>query len=173
MTNKLKKYTILAVTAVILLCSFSTSEASYYDSSTAIVSNSAVTAAELDQTLAGTGLAGLGQDFVDAERLHGVNAVFLAALAAHESAWGESDLAQTKNNLFGYGAYDDDPDNAFAYASPRECILAVAAALAEDYGSPDGCFYVDGTIAGVNSVYASSQSWSTAITGAMMAIDPR
>lgn len=163
--------------AVILICTMFTIEVDAaqvnYDSSTEIVSNSAVTAVELDQAFAGTGLAGLGQAFVDAEHRTGVNAVFLAALAAHESAWGESWLATSKNNLFGFGAYDDNPTLAYSYASTYDCVQSVADFMLENYGTPGGCYYVDGTISGVNSVYASSPAWSAAVVGEMCAVDQR
>ena len=40
------------------------------------------------------------------EEKWGVNALFGVAVAAHESSWGNSHLARTRNNLFGIAAYD-------------------------------------------------------------------
>ena len=34
---------------------------------------------------------------------------FIASIAIHESAWGTSQIAQEKHNLFGYGSYDQTP----------------------------------------------------------------
>ena len=44
-------------------------------------------------------LADLAEDFVAAEERYGVNAVFLAALAAFESGWGRHCFRE--NNIFG------------------------------------------------------------------------
>jgi peptidoglycan hydrolase-like protein with peptidoglycan-binding domain/beta-N-acetylglucosaminidase len=54
-------------------------------------------------------LYGLGSSYVDAEKAYGTNAVYLLAHSVIESAWGNSSIAQSKNNLFGYGAYDRNP----------------------------------------------------------------
>ena len=50
-----------------------------------------------------------GQSFIDAGKTYGVNALYLAAHAIHESAFGTSDIALGKNNLFGFGSYDASP----------------------------------------------------------------
>lgn len=39
-----------------------------------------------------------------------------------ESAWGSSYYATTRNNLFGLGAYDSNPDNAYSFKSIDECV---------------------------------------------------
>lgn len=62
---------------------------------------SGVTAEEIDHLVDGTGLAGLGPSFVEAELVHGVNALALLSIAILESDWGRSRLARTANNLFG------------------------------------------------------------------------
>ena len=46
--------------------------------------------------------------FFDIEQKYGVNGIFLASLAIHESAWGTSQIASDKKNLFGYGSFDRD-----------------------------------------------------------------
>lgn len=53
--------------------------------------------------------------FYYAEQEYGINGVFLASLAIHESGWGTSSIALNKNNLFGYQAYDGS-----AYASAKQ-----------------------------------------------------
>jgi flagellum-specific peptidoglycan hydrolase FlgJ len=42
--------------------------------------------------------------------------------AALESARGTSNFAKDRNNYFGYGAFDSNPDNAKSYATPAESI---------------------------------------------------
>lgn len=82
-------------------------------------------------------LANLEDAFLQAEADHGVDAAFLAAVAALESGWGESELAREKNNLFGWrGA-----DGYMAFDSPEDCIDHVAEYLAEEYLDPDGLYY--------------------------------
>lgn len=60
-------------------------------------------AEDIDRVTAGTGLAGLGKTFIQAEERNGVNAQFLVALAIYESGWGGSRIARDKNNIFGFG----------------------------------------------------------------------
>lgn len=75
--------------------------------------------------------------FLSAESTYGVDASFLAAVAALESGWGKSELAREKNNLFGWrGA-----DGYMAFDSPEDCIDHVAEYLAEEYLDPDGLYY--------------------------------
>ena len=54
-------------------------------------------------------LAGKGETFKAAEKKYGVNALYLVAHSALESAWGRSKIARDKNNFFGISAYDDTP----------------------------------------------------------------
>ena len=50
--------------------------------------------------------------FYKAEQKYKVNGIFLASIGIHESAWGTSKIANDKNNLFGFTAYDSDPYNS-------------------------------------------------------------
>ena len=60
------------------------------------------------------------------------NARFLLAAAMHESAWGTSDIARIKHNLFGYNAYDRAPfRSASAYRTYAANIDASPARLQE------------------------------------------
>ena len=54
-------------------------------------------------------LAGKGAIFKEAEKRYGVNALYLMAHSALESAWGRSQIANDKNNFFGIAAYDTSP----------------------------------------------------------------
>ena len=42
-----------------------------------------------------------GSYFKEAEEKYGVNALLLYSMAVHESAWGQSNFALNRNNLFG------------------------------------------------------------------------
>lgn len=102
--------------------------------------------------------------FYNAEQKYQINGVFLAAIGIHESAWGTSQLAKEKNNLFGYRAYDRDPINcAQDFESYEDCINTVAEALAKNYLSSTGSFYNGTTIQAVNTKYASDKQWYTKV----------
>ena len=115
----------------------------------------------LDQALKGTGLAGLGQAFLAAEQEHGVDAVVLAAICAHESGWGTSKLARERNNLAGLGAYG--PGLGMTFESRADCIDYLARLLA---GRP-------GTLTEVGAWYAEDPGWAAKVAGCMRVIMQR
>lgn len=99
-------------------------------------------------------LAPLEDAFLAAEAEYGVDARFLAAVAALESGWGKSELAREKNNLFGWrGA-----DGYMAFDSPEECIDHVAGYLAEEYLSPEGLYYNGLTVEDVAEHYCGGNA---------------
>ena len=101
------------------------------------------------------------ENFYDAEQEYEINGIFLASIGIHESAWGTSKLAKTKNNLFGYGAYDRDPEGmANTFETYQEGINTVAEALKTNYLSPTGSYYYGSTLEDVNTKYASDKKWS-------------
>ena len=55
---------------------------------------------------------GQGQVFIEAQSRSGLDARYILAHAALESAWGTSRIARTYHNYFGINAYDSNPDNA-------------------------------------------------------------
>ena len=47
----------------------------------------------------------------------------MIGVAANESSWGTSNIANTKNNLFGHGAVDSNPlYGANGYSSPEQSV---------------------------------------------------
>lgn len=138
----------------------------YYTSSD-VSQPSLLTAEELNIAIEGTGLQGLGQYFYEAEQAYGVNSVFLLSIAILESGWGESTLAQTKNNLFGYQAYDNDPNKAMYFSSKAEAIHTVGSHLAKNYLRSDGKYYNGATPAGVNVMYCSGGEWASKVVSIM------
>ena len=99
--------------------------------------------------------------FYNAEQKYQINGIFLAAIGIHESAWGTSKIARTKNNLFGYGAYDRDPEGmANIFETYQDGINTVAAALSNNYLKPTGSYYNGTTAADVNKRYASDKKWN-------------
>ncbi len=105
-------------------------------------------------------LVGLGNAFKEAERETGINALFLAAIAIHESNKGTSNIALAKNNLFGWGAYDASPfESAYSFATREICIMYVASRLK--------ALYIDNwgleTIDDIGRTYASDSDWGTKV----------
>ena len=133
---------------------------------------SLVTAYEIDMVLAESPLAGLGRAFIEAEAESKVNAMFLLALAVHESNWGSSVLAREKNNLFGFGAYDSNPyHGAKVFASKEECVKHVAQFLRDHY--LEGSYYRGKTIQSINQTYASDRAWGEKIFATMTRLDSK
>ncbi|MBS7527569.1 glucosaminidase domain-containing protein [Fusibacter paucivorans] len=129
-----------------------------------LTKRSGASATMIDQALEGTNMAGLGQAFVDAEDKYGVNALFLVGLAAHESAYGSSRIAQSKQNLFGFQAYDASPFNsAKTFGTFEDGIDSVAEYLKTSYLTPGGKYYNGASIDAVNKRYATDQNWANAI----------
>ena len=121
-----------------------------------------LSAEELDKALAGTGLDGLGHAFQAMEERWGVNALFGIAVAAHESAWGTSYLAKSRNNLFGIAAYDGNEGAAYGFETRNACIDHWGEMIKEVYFDRG---YTN--IYAVNSIYASDKSWSTKVQATM------
>ena len=87
-------------------------------------------------------LIGKGQSFIDAGKTYGVNALYLAAHAIHESAFGTSDISIGKNNLFGFGSYDATPFIAsYRFSSIEENINYIAQQIKATYLSPGNWRY--------------------------------
>jgi beta-N-acetylglucosaminidase len=119
------------------------------------------TAARLDQFLQGTALQGLGSAFMAAETSYHVSARYLLAHAIEESAFGTSQIAQDKHNLYGYGADDAHPyQDAYTFPSFAACIDFVARMVAQNYLSPSGPYYHGPTLRGMNVDYASDPNWA-------------
>jgi mannosyl-glycoprotein endo-beta-N-acetylglucosaminidase len=125
-------------------------------------------------------LLGKGQAFIDAGKKYGVNALYLAAHAIHESAFGTSRLALMKYNLFGYGAYDATPFvAAYRFSSVEESIDYIARKLKATYLNPTYPYFkgaylgfrtntlagtrVDESSEGMNFYYASDPYWGQSI----------
>ena len=77
--------------------------------------------------------------FYYVEQEYGINGVFLASIAIHESGWGTSRIALDKNNLFGYQAYDGNAyDSAKKFETYEEGIDLVARVLIKYYLNSSG-----------------------------------
>jgi len=125
-----------------------------------VLKRSGVKGRDIDRAFAkidAPAMVGLGNAFVEAERQSGINALFLAAIALHESNKGTSNIARLKNNLFGWGAYDDDPfESAYTFATREAGILYVASRLRALYVDSWGLETIDE----IGRRYASDTAWA-------------
>lgn len=113
--------------------------------------------------------------FYYAEKQYGINGIFVAAVGAHESAWGTSAISKNKKNLFGYGAVDSNPyQGAYEFESYAEGIDLVCRVFVKYYLNPSGTVIYDGNVASgkfyggsnltaVNTRYASDKNWANAV----------
>jgi beta-N-acetylglucosaminidase len=117
--------------------------------------------------------------FYYAEQEYGINGVFLAAVAIHESAWGTSNIARAKKNLFGYMAYDNSPYlSAMSFSTYSEGIDLLARVFMKYYLNPSGTeiyggniaegkYYNGNTVSSVNKCYATDSNWAKSVYNIM------
>ena len=123
-----------------------------------------MTVDQINQFLQNTPLAGLGSAYLQAEATFGVSAYWLVGASVLESDWGYSDIAQEKNNLFGYGANDANPyQDALTFTSFSACIDFVAQVVSTNYLAPTGEFFSSPTMQGMNVYYATDPLWASKI----------
>lgn len=105
----------------------------------------------------------LAGEFIACEEDHKINAIMLASIAALESGWGTSDLAENSNNLFGW----KNNDGGFMeFDSKEQCIQYVAQAISEKYLSEDGEYYSGGTtIEHIADLYCDQPEWEEQVNG--------
>ena len=117
-----------------------------------------------------------GSAFVNSQNTYGVNALLVYAMAVHESDYGISTIARTKNNLFGYGANDSNPGDAYYYESVAQSVdihMGKQLRYYLDYNNSN-LFYgsnYGNKGAGINTMYASDPYWSVKIAGHAYRID--
>ena len=115
------------------------------------------------------------QYFYYIEQQYNINGLYIAAIGIHESAWGTSEIAKNKNNLFGYGAYDSNPYNgAYQFSDYAESIDLLARVMVKYYLNSKGTkiygneialgtYYNGATLTGVNTKYASDKNWANKV----------
>ena len=136
------------------------------------------TAEELDKVyslmnIKGSRLAGKGAIFKEAEERYQINALYLIAHSALESAWGRRQLAKDKNNFFGIAAYDTTPyDSAKSFDDVDKGILGAAKWIRENY-IDNGRTYLGNKSSGMNVFYASDPYWGEKIASIMMTINSK
>lgn len=121
-------------------------------------------------------LIGKGKYFLEMQEKYNINALFMLSAAMHESAYGMSANAQTKNNLFGIRVYDGSPHEGTIYKQPEGSIDAFAREyMNRNYVNPNGS-YANGAApgnktTGFNVSYASDPTWGSKVAGHMYRAD--
>lgn len=103
-----------------------------------------LTAADLDKWIDSKApkdsmMRGMGETFLKAGQMYGLDPRYLVAHAAEESAWGTSNIAKQKGNFFGIGAFDNSPmESAYTFkdgggTAAQNGIMGGAKWIAEKY----------------------------------------
>ena len=123
----------------------------------------------MKKALKDTELQCAASSFVEAEETYGVNAYFLAGIAALESSWGTSSRAVYQNNLTGHAVYNNSATGTY-FSSWHESIMTTAKMLKENYLSYDGIHYNGLSTVDVNKKYCFLQdgitidyNWSSSV----------
>jgi len=122
-----------------------------------VLTPSLITTKELENRL-NTDFKPLAHVFVQAEEVTGINAVVLASIAALESGWGKSTLAQSHNNLFGWT--DSSSPSGFKYFESKEtCIMYIAKRLKTNYLTEGGKYFNGYSLEAINIKYCTLSDW--------------
>lgn len=116
-----------------------------------------------------------GQSFIDAQNKYGMNAALVFAQACLESAYGSSEYAKNRNNLFGWNAVDSDPNQATYFKSVDDCInQQMALNLRGFLYADDWRFFgahFGNKSSGITFKYASDPYYGLKISSIMYALD--
>ena len=121
-------------------------------------------------------LRNTGTYFIKAQNEYGVNALMSIGIAMNESNKGISNIAKTKNNIFGANAKDAFLEEADSFATIEECIMRVSNySFSNGYFNPKSWKYNSSTVGnksfGANVRYASDPFWSEKAIKNMYQID--
>lgn len=106
-----------------------------------------------------------GSAFIQYQNTFGANALLMFGVAANESGWGRSNIALSKNNLFGHNAYDSNPEaGANGYKNAAQSIWTHAKVyVSTGYANPNDWRYngsqLGEKLTGMNVKYASDPYW--------------
>ncbi|MGL5043128.1 MAG: glucosaminidase domain-containing protein [Culicoidibacterales bacterium] len=119
-----------------------------------------------------------GPAFTEIQNNFGTNALLVMAMGVHESAYGTSQFAIERNNLFGVGAVDTDPSLAAKFDSIAAGITEQGNFLSWVYADadyPTGLNYYGSHLgnksSGMNVKYASDPFWGEKIARTMASFD--
>jgi beta-N-acetylglucosaminidase len=81
-------------------------------------------------------MTGMGDAYLEAQQVSGLNAYYLVAHSALETSWGNSAIVKTKYNYYGIGAIDSQPaQGAYTFDTPEGGIIAGAIWINKGYVS--------------------------------------
>lgn len=107
------------------------------------------------------GLKGIEEAAIRAEYEYGINAFMSVAVAALESGYGNSQIAQDKNNLYGMNAQDHDPYGlAYTYNSKYNSTMDFAKRLSKYYINKGLT-----TLSAIQKKYSSDTNWDEKVEG--------
>ncbi|QOV20091.1 S-layer homology domain-containing protein [Blautia liquoris] len=107
----------------------------------------------------------IASSLIENQNKYGVNALLVAGIAGNESAWGTSNISQTKNNLFGLNAVDSSPGaSANTFSSVDQCIKEFTETwMSKQYMNPSNWKHAGSFLgnkeSGFNVRYASDPYW--------------
>jgi hypothetical protein len=116
---------------------------------------------QIETLIKDTKLSGLGEAFAKGEAESGINALFVLAIVAHESARGGSDLANRANNLGGIKKWPSGEYRSFE--SKEDCIIYM-------YDLLDRLYIAKGrdTVESISKVYCvPPEHWEESINNIM------
>ena len=138
-------------------------------SQSTVICPSYMTYADQTRLEKGTGLEGV--DFLYVEKKTGLDALFLMAIAKHESSEngipGTNYWAKNYNNIMSLGITQSNPDRTH-YATKTLNVLVTAQWLVRGYLNTEAPYYHGGlTQWEIGQSYASDKSWAQGVTNAM------
>ena len=101
--------------------------------------------------------------FYDEATKYGLDPAFVMGIACQESGHGSSWNVINKSNLFGMGAFDSNPSNAYKYDGPGASIAHVCQNIGENYVALDGKWHTGSDISQIGSIYASDPNWANSV----------
>jgi len=136
-------------------------------SSITVLRPSFLTPTIIDNYLKGTGLAGTGTAFIEAERETGIGADYLLSIAIHESGWGSNYYWKYWNNCFSWGITDSGPTWEAQFIKNNltkyQAIVYISKKIKELYLTEGGAYYSGETLASIGKHYASDSHWAEAV----------
>lgn len=130
-----------------------------------------------NNTEATSKLRGIGGALIDSQNKYGVNPVLALAIAINESNWGNSWIAQEKNNLFGINAVDSNASEAAdVFNTPGDSVIEFSKNyISRGYADPADWRYYGGYLGnkylGANVKYASDPFWGEKAAQHALTID--
>ena len=124
----------------------------------------------------GNPLYNQGDDIIRLQEDYFVNGAIELSFAIHESGWGNSRIAQDKNNFFGINAVDSSPyESATSFSSVYECFEYHVSMLNNRYFNPMYQTSFGTNIGnkkqGMNYKYASDAYWGEKIAAHYYRLD--